>query len=268
MIDKLVAVCFRKRLVVRLVAIFACIFGIYAWTQLAIDAYPLLSPVSAQVTTQVPGLAAEEVEQQITIPLERALNGTPGLASMRSISTFALSQINLLFRDGAEDYWERQRVRERIGDVSLPGGAAAGLDAVSAPELEIYRYTLESDTKNLMELSEYQRWVIQPALRQVPGVADVDNFGGFTRQFRLDLDPTELLRYGLGINDVVNAVNANSANAGGGRVARGDQNFVVRGVGLVRVLNEKLAEVEQRVEVLMRDSQGRLRTRALDPEAE
>src|SRR6266446_2130264 len=238
MIDQFVALCFRKRLVVRLIAIFAGIFGIYAWTQLAIDAYPLLSPVSAQVTTQVPGLAAEEVEQQITIPLERALNGTPGLASMRSISTFALSQVNLLFRDGAEDYWQRQRVRERIGDVTLPSGASPGLDNVTAPELEIYRYTLESDTKNLMELSEFQRWVVMPALQQVPGVAGVDNFGGFTRQFRLDLDPTELLRYGLGINDVINAINNNTANAGGGRVARGDQNFIVRGVGLVRTLED------------------------------
>src|ERR1700690_4160278 len=122
MIDRIVALCLAKRSVAMLVAVFACIFGVYAWTQLAIDAYPLLRPVSAQVTTQVPGLAAEEVEQQITIPLERALNGTPGLASMRSISTFALSQINLLFRDGTEDYWERQRVRERIEDVSLPAG--------------------------------------------------------------------------------------------------------------------------------------------------
>src|SRR5436190_8377611 len=238
MIDQFVALCFRKRLVVRLLALFAAIFGIYAWTQLAIDAYPLLSPVSAQVTVQVPGLAAEEVEQQITIPLERALNGTPGLTSMRSISTFALSQINLLFRDGAEDYWERQRVRERIGDVSLPGGAAAGLDAVSAPELEIYRYTLESDTKNLMELSEYQRWVIQPALRQVPGVADVDNFGGFTRQFRVDLNPTELQRFGIGLNDVTTAITNNTSNAGGGRVARGDQSFIIRGVGLVHTLED------------------------------
>jgi len=238
MIDQFVALCFRKRLVVRLIAIFAAIFGIYAWTQLAIDAYPLLSPVSAQVTVQVPGLAAEEVEQQITIPLERGLNGTPGLTSMRSISTFALSQINLLFRDGAEDYWERQRVRDRIGDITLPSGASAGLDSVTAPELEIFRYSLESDTKNLMELSEYQRWVIQPALRQVPGVAEVDNFGGFTRQFRLDLDPTELLRYGLGINDVINAINNNTANAGGGRVPRGDQSFIVRGVGLVHTLDD------------------------------
>src|SRR5499427_6177289 len=238
MIEQFVALCLRKRLVVRLIAIFAGIFGVYAWTQLAIDAYPLLSPVSVQVTTQVPGLAAEEIEQQITIPLERALNGTPGLVSMRSISTFALSQINLLFRDGAEDYWQRQRVRERIGDVTLPSGASPGLDNVTAPELEIYRYTLESDSKNLMELSEFQRWVVMPALQQVPGVAGVDNFGGFTRQFRLDLDPTELLRYGLGINDVINAINNNTANAGGGRVARGDQNFIVRGVGLVRTLED------------------------------
>jgi heavy metal efflux system protein len=238
MIDQFVALCLRKRLVVRLIAIFAAIFGIYAWAQLAIDAYPLLSPVSAQVTTQIPGLAAEEVEQQITIPLERTLNGTPGLTSMRSISTFALSQINLLFRDGAEDYFERTRVRERIADATLPSGASPGLDAVTSPEGEIYRYTLESDTKNLMELSEIQKWIVQPALRQVPGVADVDNFGGFTRQFRLDLDPTELLRYGLGINDVINAINNNTANAGGGRVPRGDQSFIVRGVGLVHNLDD------------------------------
>src|ERR1700693_3360378 len=183
MIDQFVALCFRKRLVVRLIAILAAIFGVYAWSQLAIDAYPLLSPVSAQVTVQVPGLAAEEVEQQITIPLERALNGTPGLTSMRSISTFALSQINLLLRDGAEDYWERQRVTDIIAGVTLPPGAQPGLDAVTSPEGEIYRYTLESDSKNLMELSEIQRWIVIPALQQVPGVATIDNFGGFTREF-------------------------------------------------------------------------------------
>ena len=238
MIEGFVALCLRKRFVVRLIAVLAAVVGVYAWTQLAIDAYPLLSPVAAQVTTQVPGLAAEEVEQQITIPLERALNGTPGLVGMRSVSTFALSQINLIFRDGAEDYWQRLRVRERIADVALPAGASADLDAVSAPELEIYRYTLQSDTRNLMELSEYQKWVVQPALRQVAGVAEVDNFGGFTRQFRLDLDPAELLRYNLGINDVVNAINGNTSNAGGGRVARGDQSFIVRGVGLVRNLDD------------------------------
>jgi heavy metal efflux system protein len=238
MIDRFVAFCFRKRFLAMMIAAFACVYGIYAWSQLPIDAYPILSPVSVQVTTQVPGLAAEEIEQQITIPLERALNGTPGLTSMRSISTFALSQINLLFREGAEDYWERQRVTERITGVTLPTGAQPQLDAVTSPEGEIYRYTLESDTKNLMELSEIQRWIVIPALEQVPGVATVDNFGGFTREFRLVLDPAELLRYGIGINDVINAINNNSANAGGGRVSRGDQSFVIRGAGLVRNLDD------------------------------
>src|SRR6201993_151830 len=222
MIDQFVALCFRKRLVVRLIAIFAGIFGVYAWTQLAIDAYPILSPVSAQVTTQVPGLAAEEIEQQITIPLERALNGTPGLTNMRSVSTFALSQINLLFRDGAEDYWERQRVRDHIGDVTLPAGATPTLDAVTSPEGEIYRYTLESDTKNLMELSEIQRWIVIPALQQVPGVATVDNFGGFTKEFQLELDPAQLLHYGVSVNQVTAAISANTSNAGGGRITRGE----------------------------------------------
>src|SRR5580700_5788739 len=238
MIDRIVALCLTKRSVAMLVAVFACIYGAYAWSQLAIDAYPLLSPVAVQVTTQVPGLAAEEIEQQITIPLERALNLTPGLVSMRSVSTFALSQINLLFRDGAEDYWERQRVTDIIGGVTLPPGAEPGLDAVTSPEGEIYRYTLESDTKNLMDLSEIQRWIVIPALEQVPGVATVDNFGGFTREFRVNLDPKELLRYGVALSDVMNAINANTANAGGGRVARGDQSFIVRGVGLVRALDD------------------------------
>src|ERR1700722_19480567 len=238
MINQFVALCFRKRLVVRLIAILIAIYGIYAWTQLGIDAYPLLSPVSVQVTTQVSGLAAEEAEQQLTIPLERALAGTPGLVSMRSVSTFSLSQINMLFRDGAEDYWTRQRVTERLGDATLPSGAEPGLDTVTTPEGEIYRYTLESDTKNLMELSEIQKWIVQQALRQVPGVAGVDNFRGVTRQFRVDLDPTELLRYNVGINDVINAINNNTSNAAGGRVPRGDQSFIIRGVGLVHNLDD------------------------------
>jgi heavy metal efflux system protein len=238
MIDHFVALCFRKRLLVGMMALFFCVYGVYAWTQLPVDAYPLFSDVYAQVTTAAPGLAAEEVEQQITVPLERALNGVPGLARMRSNSTFGLSIITMRFRDGFEDYWVRQRVSERIADVTLPSGVTSSLIPMTAPEGEIFRYTVESDTKNLMELSEIHRWIIIPALKQVPGVAEADNFGGFTKEFRLDLDATELLRYGLGINDVTTAINANSANAGGGRVARGQQSYVVRGVGLVRNLDD------------------------------
>jgi cobalt-zinc-cadmium resistance protein CzcA len=132
----------------------------------------------------------------------------------------------------------RQRLIERIAQATLPSGATPALDPVAGPAGEIYRYTLESDTKNLQELSEIQRWTVLPALKSVPGVVDVTNFGGFTTEYQLDLDPSELQRYGLGITDVINAISNNNTNAGGGRVARGDQSYVIRGVGLIRSLDE------------------------------
>jgi len=238
MIDKFVGFCLHQRLAVIILALLLSAFGVYAWETLSVEAYPELGDVSAQVTTQVPGLAAEEVEQLITVPLEREINGTPGLLLMRSSSTFGLSLITVLFRDGYEDYWVRQRLNERISQAVLPAGAAPSLDPVAGPGGEIYRYTLESDTKNLQELSEIQRWIVIPALKSVPGVVDDTNFGGFTTEYQLDLDPKQLQHYGLGITDVINAINNNNTNAGGGRVSRGDQSYVIRGVGLIHNLAE------------------------------
>jgi heavy metal efflux system protein len=238
MIDRIISICLRKRLVAIVVAILLAVFGYYSWTKMAVEAYPEIGDVTAQVTTQAPGLASEEVEQQITIPLERALSGTPGLSNVRSSSTFGLSLITITFRDGAEDFWSRQRIMERINQVSLPSGIQPGLDPVTGPVGEIYRYTLESDSKNLMELSEIQRWIVIPALEQVAGVVNVDNFGGFTMQYQLELDPVQLQRYDVGLNDVVTAINSNSSNAGGSRISRGEQSFVIRGVGMVRTLGD------------------------------
>jgi cobalt-zinc-cadmium resistance protein CzcA len=236
MIDQFVGACLRHRQAVIVLAVLLAAFGAYAWETLSVEAYPELGDVAAQVTTQMPGLAAEEVEQLITVPLEREINGTPGLLLMRSSSTFGLSLITVLFRDGYDDYWVRQRLLERINQAVLPNGATPSLDPVTGPGGEIYRYTLESTTKNLQELSEIQRWVVVPALKSVPGVVDDTNFGGFTTEYQLDLDPKQLEHYGLGITDVINAINNNNANAGGGRVARGDQSYVIRGVGLIRSL--------------------------------
>src|SRR5712672_4775312 len=125
MIDRLVAFALHKRLVVAMVCIFAAIYGYYSWTQLALEAYPDIADVTSQVITQAPGLAAEEVEQQVTIPLERELNGTPGLLTMRSRSTFGLSSITLICREGIEDYWARQRIRERIEGATMPAGLSS-----------------------------------------------------------------------------------------------------------------------------------------------
>jgi cobalt-zinc-cadmium resistance protein CzcA len=256
MIDQFVGFCLHRRVAVIILAVLLLGFGVYAWETLTVEAYPELGDVAAQVTTQMPGLAAEEVEQLITVPLERQINGTPGLLLMRSSSTFGLSLITVLFRDGSEDYWARQRLLERIGQTSLPPGAAPTLDPVSGPGGEIYRYTLESDSRNLQELSEIQRWTVMPAIKAVPGVVDVTNFGGFTTEYQLDLDPRELQRYGLGISQVITAINANNTNAGGGRVSRGDQSYVIRGVGLIRSLDDVGAIVVSEVNgapVLVRD---------------
>ncbi|WP_422086673.1 efflux RND transporter permease subunit [Variovorax sp.] len=260
MINLIITQFFRRRHLVWAMSIALVLFGAWSWTQMTVEAYPDLGDVTVQVTTQVNGLASEEIEQQITTPLERALSNTPGLASIRSSSTFGLSLITLTFKDGTDDYFARQRVTERIGQVSLPSGAQPGLDPVAGPAGEIYRYTLESDTKNLMELSEIQRWTVIPGLRQVAGVVNITNFGGFTKEFQLELDPAALQKYGLALSDVVTAINNNSANAGGGRIARGEQSYVVRGIGLITSLDDLGAVVVSQSNgspVLVRDL-GRL----------
>ncbi|MBY0426451.1 MAG: efflux RND transporter permease subunit, partial [Cytophagales bacterium] len=149
------------------------VFGYYSWQGLAVEAYPDIADVTSQVVTQVPGLAAEEVEQQITIPLERSLNGIPGLHVMRSKSTFGLSMITLVFEDGVEDYWARQRIQERINEVSLPYGATPGLDPLTSPIGEIFRYVVEGNDYDLKQLTDFQKWIVIPRIKQVPGVADV-----------------------------------------------------------------------------------------------
>ncbi|MFC3651681.1 efflux RND transporter permease subunit [Dyella humi] len=238
MINQLFRFCFEKRMLFIVVTLLVICFGYYSWTQLAIEAYPELSDVTAQVTTQVPGLAAEEIEQQITIPLERQLATTQNLVNMRSSSTFGLSLITMVFKDGSDDYWVRQRVQNALGQVTLPAGVTPGLDPVTGPAGEIYRYTLESKTKNLMQLSEIQRWIVIPALQQVPGVINVDIFGGFTKEFQLELDPAQLLHYGVSVNQVTAAISNNTSNAGGGRITRGEQSYIVRGVGMVHSLKD------------------------------
>jgi cobalt-zinc-cadmium resistance protein CzcA len=238
MIERLVSLCFNRRGIVGLVFVFVALYGWYSWKQLPIEAYPDISDVSAQVITQVSGLAAEEVEQQITIPLEREIMGTPGMHIMRSNSTFGLSLITVVFKDGVEDYWSRQRLQERISGVTLPYGAQPGLDPMTSPIGEIYRYTLESKTRDLRELSELQFWKVIPRLKQVPGVADVSNFGGLTTQFLLEFDPARLTKYNISLSQITQAINANNTNAGGSVMDRGQQGFVVRGVGLINGLED------------------------------
>ncbi|HAC20552.1 MAG TPA: CusA/CzcA family heavy metal efflux RND transporter, partial [Porphyromonadaceae bacterium] len=228
----------QKRWVILCLFIMLCLFGYYSFKQLSIEAYPDIADVTSQVVTQVPGLAAEEVEQQITIPLERALNGIPGLHVMRSKSTFGLSMITLVFQDGIEDYWSRQRVQERLNEVDLPYGAVPGLDPLTSPVGEIYRYLIESNNHSLQEITDLQNWVIIPRIKEISGVADVTNFGGITKQFQIEIDPLKLEQYNLSLAQITDAVNNNNANVGGSVINRGDLGYVVRGIGLIENIED------------------------------
>lgn len=228
----------RHRWLVAAVFVLISLAGVYAWNQLAIDAYPDIADTTVQVVTQVPGLAAEEIEQQITIPLERALNGTPALHMMRSNNTFGLSTIVLVFQDGTDDYWARQRVTERINAVDLPYDAEPELNPLTSPTGEIYRYILKSETADLQELTDLNKWTVIPRLCQIPGIADVSNYGGITTQYQVEIDPAKLDMYGISLAEVEEAIENNNANAGGSMLSRGDLSYVVRGMGLVRDLDE------------------------------
>ena len=235
--EKFVNLLIERRWLVAAIFILTSVFGYFSWSQLSIDAYPDIADVSIGVATQVPGLAVAEIEQQITIPLERELNGIPRLKVMRSKNFFGISKITLVFEDGTDDYWARQQVIERINDVDLPFGAAPGLDPLTSPTGEIYRYVVTGN-KTLRELTDLNHWVIIPRLRQIYGIADVSNFGGITTQFQIEIDPAKLVKYDLSLSEVTESIERNNSNAGGSTIIRGDLSYVVRGVGLVRDLQD------------------------------
>ncbi len=247
----------RRRWLVASIFFVLCLFGIYSWTRLSIDAYPDIADVTVHVVTQIPGLAAEEIEQQITIPLERALNGLPSLTMMRGKNSFGLSLIVLVFEDGTDDYWARQRVQECIGDVELPYGAVPELNPLTSPTGEIYRYVLVGDNSvSLRELSDLNQWTVIPALKQVQGVADVSNFGGLTTQYQIEIDPDKLAAYDLSLDEVTEALERNNSNAGGSRISVGDVSYVIRGIGQVTDLEDMggiVVKNDDGVPVFLRD---------------
>lgn len=236
--DKIIGLILKRRWLIATAFVLISAFGIYAWQQLSLDAYPDIADTTVQVVTQVPGLAAEEIEQQITIPLERALNGMPSLVMMRSTNTFGISTIMLVFQDGTEDYWARQRVRECIDGVDLPYDAAPELNPLTSPTGEVFRYILKSDNHSLRELTDLNKWVVIPRLTQISGVADVSNYGGITTQYQLEIDPDKLSKYGISLSEVEESISLNNSNAGGSTLTRGDQSYVVRAEGLVTDLKD------------------------------
>src|SRR5262245_9937049 len=235
MLPRLIQESVARRFLVVIVCLVIAAAGVWSFTQMPVDAYPDISPQEVLIITTYPGRAPEEIERQVTIPIELAMGSVPYIASIRSRTIFGLSVVDLIFQEGVDKYFARQRVQERLGAVGLPEGVSPELGPLATAYGEIYRYELQSDgTRDLMELRSINDWVVVPRLQRTPGVAGVSNFGGFEKQYTLKLDPRRLGRYGFALDDVVKAIQTNNANAGGSVLRRGDMSFVIRGRGLLQ----------------------------------
>ncbi len=235
MIRKFVHFALRQRALTLFMALFIIVGGIVSYLTLKIEAYPDVADTEVDVITQFPGRAASEVEEQVTIPMERALNGVPKVISRRSRTIFGLSIVKLTFEEGTDDYFARQQVLQKIGDATLPDGLQPGIGPLTTPVGEIFRYMIEGTANySAMDLRTLQDWVITPQLLQVKGVTDVQNFGGLVKQFSVVLDPIKLRKFGLTVNAVQTAIQANNANTGGNVLNRGSQALSIRGIGRIR----------------------------------
>lgn len=211
--------------------------GTYMFSRLDIEAYPDPSPPMVEFITQNPSWSAEEMEQQVTVPVETALFGMPHLDQVRSISIFGLSDVKLYFDYGSDYYWDRQEALNRLQNLTLPGGLSPQLSPES-PIGEIYRYELYGPSYSLNELKATQDWFVTREVKQVPGIVDVASFGGTTREYQAEIDPQKLLQYNVTLPQVVTAVTASNANAGGNYLTMGSQSVNVRGIGLLRNLQD------------------------------
>jgi len=234
MLDRIIRFSLEQRLLMLALAGVLVISGVSAFRQLPIDAFPDTTPVMVQVNTTAPALTPADIEVQITYPLEQVIAGLPGLREVRSISKTGLSQVTAVFESGMDILRARQLVNERINEVELP--EAAGVDKPRLGPIatglgEVYHYLLTSERHDLTELRTIHQWIVKAQLRTVPGVAEVNTWGGFEKQYHVLFDPVLLVKYDLKLENVVAALKANNANVGGGSIARAGETQLVQGVG-------------------------------------
>ena len=236
MIHRLVDFALNNRLLALSVATLLFIWGVISFRSLPVEAYPDVANNYVQVITQWPGISAEQVEQQITIPLEIAMNGIPHLEHLRSVSLFGLSSLMLIFDDQSENDWNREKVLERFSQAVLPQGVQPQMGTDWSPVGQIYFFTLRSTNPqyDVMELKSIEDWVIEKQFKSVPNVVDVASFGGPTREYQVRVDPQKLIAYGLSISQVEQQLSNNNANGGGSFIEAGLQQINVRTVGLLK----------------------------------
>ena len=239
MIRSLLIFSLLNRWIVVALAIITSGIGYWCFTQLKIEAYPDIADTNVIVVAKYNGRAAEEVEQQVTIPIERALNNVPRVLDRRSRTIFGLSVVQLTFEDGTNDYFARQQVNERLASAQLPDGVSPELAPLTTAVGEILRYVVEAPaTFSPTQLRDLQDWVIRPFLLQVPGIADITTFGGPLKQFQILISPDKLRKYNLTVNDIITAVDQNNKNTGGNVMARGGQGFAVRALGALKSIQD------------------------------
>src|SRR5215831_8913683 len=240
MIRKLVDFALENRFLVLAASTLLFIWGAVSFHQLPVEAYPDVANNYVEIITQWPGISAEQIEQQVTIPLETAMNGIPDVVHLRSFSLFGLSDLKLIFEDGSDNAWNRERVLERISQVTLPQGVTPQMGTDWSPVGQIYFFTLHSTNPqyDVMDLKSLEDWVVEKNLKSVPDIVDVATFGGPTREYQVRVDPNRLISYGLSIGQVEQQLSNNNVNAGGSFIEAGEQQINVREVGLVRTVQD------------------------------
>ena len=238
MINRFLAGVLRQRLVSLAVGILVIAGGIMAVRSLNIDAFPDITPARVEVDTSATGLASEEVEKLVTHPLEVALQGIPKATKILSTSKFGISVVTVYFEDGTDVYWARDQVFQQLSGVTMPPGVTPSMGPNDTGTGQIFIYAVKSPNRSNMELRTLQDWVITPAMKTVPGVADNLSFGGEVKQYQVLIDPDRLRAYGLGIDDVSTAIGKNNQNSGGNFVQHGGLQYIVRGIGLIQTAED------------------------------
>jgi cobalt-zinc-cadmium resistance protein CzcA len=236
-VQPLIRLFIRYRAIILILFFVMLALGGFLVTRLDIEAYPDPSPPLVEIITQNPSWSAEEMEQQVTVPIETTINGTPHLDQVRSISIFGLSDVKLYFEFGSDSFRDRQEVLNRLQTLTLPNNLQPQLSPWS-PIGEIYRYQLNGPGYTLNEIKATQDWLVRRELKQVPGIIDITTFGGTTRQYQIEADPNKLLSFGITLPQVISAVQASNANAGGNYLQLGNQNVNVRSVGQVHTIED------------------------------
>ena len=251
MVDRLIALALRQKLLVMIAAALVVAIGAYSYSKIPIDAFPDVTTIQVQVISKAPGMSPAEVEQQVTFPLEVEFMGLPRKTELRSVTKLGLSVITVVFEDGTDIYWARQIVLERLFQAreKLPEKVESLLGPIATGLGEVYQYTLEHDQKpvyageqekkeDLMALRTLQDWVVRPMLRTVPGVADVNSLGGYPKQYQVVLDPDRLKKYDLTMRQVFEAVASNNANVGGGYLRHEQESYAIRGLGMIESMKD------------------------------